>query len=155
MPDVTVKVTLGNFSVEVTGSSNYADKKLEELLGRYLGSAKPASGGAHQVPSTLSGRGDKKLTVAEFVKKVSPKKHTDLAMLLGYYVEKFESQTSFTTTELGKMSRDVKRPFGNISDTVAKLASGGLIMSAEDKEGQRAYALTASGEEFGESILEA
>lgn len=39
MADVTLKLTIGTFSVEVSGPSEYADKKLEELVGRYLTSS--------------------------------------------------------------------------------------------------------------------
>jgi hypothetical protein len=36
MADVTVKLAIGNFSVEVTGEQAYVDKKVEELVSRFL-----------------------------------------------------------------------------------------------------------------------
>ena len=35
MADVTIKVTLGNFAVEVSGPTEYVEKKIEEFLSRY------------------------------------------------------------------------------------------------------------------------
>ena len=42
MPQVTLKLSIGTFSVEVTGPEDYAEKKLQELVGRYLSSVKPS-----------------------------------------------------------------------------------------------------------------
>jgi len=75
-------------------------------------------------------------------------------MALAYYLERVEQMQSFTTGELNDKAREARYPFGNVSDVVYKLASRGLMMSAGDKEGARAYALTASGEQYVESMLE-
>ena len=154
MADVTLKLTLGNFSVEVTGPAEYAEKKLEELIGRYLSSAKPLPVDSRPTAIDLEKEG-KKLAANEFLRKVGHKNQPDRAMALAYYMEKVEKQQSFTTTGLGELGTSTKYPFGNISDVVSKLVSRGLMMSAGDKEGQRAYALTASGEEYVEAMLEA
>lgn len=153
MSDVTLKLTMGSFSVEVTGPEEYADKKLEELVSKYLGAVK-AAGPEARTPPTLLGQGGKKLAPAEFLRKLPHKNQPDRATALAYYLEKFDGQPSFTTGELGTLGQTAKSPFGNISDVVAKLVSRGLMMSAGDREGQRAYALTASGEEYVESLLE-
>jgi len=153
MSDVTVKIMLGGFSVEVAGPQEYVDKKLEELVDRFLSPGRKASGLEVKVPEG-SASGDKQLSPAEFVKRYSPSNQTDRALLLGYYLERMRATPSFTSGELSTLGRDIKRPFGNISDVVAQLASRGLMMSAGDKEGKRAYSLTASGEEYIESMLQ-
>lgn len=156
MPQVTLKLTVGGFSVEVVGPPKYAEAKLEELVGRYLSAAKPPAVDS-RAPSGAAGgeKGGKRLAAAEFLRKLPHKNQTDRAMALAYYREKIEAQSNFTTGELGQMGKETKYPFTNISDTVAKLASRGLMMSAGDKDGQRAFALTASGEEYVESMIEA
>jgi hypothetical protein len=156
MPQVTLRLTVGTFSVEVVGPPKYAEAKLEELVGRYLSSAKPAV--AESRPSsTISAleKSGKPLAPAEFLRKLPHKNQSDRAMALAYYREKVQAESNFTTGELGQMGKETKYPFTNVSDTVAKLASRGLMMSAGDKEGQRAFALTASGEEYIEAMLEA
>lgn len=154
MADVTLKLTLGNFSVEVTGPAEYAEKKLEELVNKYVGAGRQLPPEEKRLPVKTEKAG-KKLTATEFLKQVAHKTQYERAMVLGYYLEQMKAQESFLTTEVGQLGREAKRPFGNISDIVSKLVSRGLMMSAGDKEGQRAYTLTASGEEYVESMPEA
>jgi predicted transcriptional regulator len=155
MENVTIRLTIGNFSVEITGPPEYAEKKLEELVGRYLTTAKPAPISEVRQSSALVAASGKQMAPGEFLKKVPTTSQPDRAAALAYFLENARSMKSFTTTELNEIAREAKTPFGNVSDVVYRLVSRGLMMSAGDKEGQRAYALTASGEEYVESILEA
>jgi hypothetical protein len=156
MPDVTVKLVIGNFSVEVTGEADYVDKKVDELVTRFLSSWKsstsePAVTGSMALPEANA----KKTSAAEFLRQSTAKNQIDRALVLGYYLEKFGRVSGFTSTELATLGKETKNPFANASDAVAKLTGRGLMMSAGDKEGQRAYALTASGEAYVEALLEA
>ncbi len=153
MPDITIKLTIGAFSVEVSGPQEYAEKKLQELVAQYLSSTRASAAEPRTAPISLE-PGGKKLAPSEFLRKVSPKNQPDRALVLAYYLEKVDGQSSFTTGELADKAREAKSPFGNVSDVVGKLAARGLMMSAGEKEGQRAYALTASGEEYVESMVE-
>lgn len=153
MADVTVKLTIGSVSVEVTGSSKYVDKKFEELVTRFLSSRTTVST-EPRTPSATLDRGGKKTSAAEFLKKSSAKNQYDRALLLAYYLEK-SGNASFTSGELVRLGKETRQPFTNASDSVAKLSGRGLMMSAGDKEGARAYALTASGEAYVEAMLEA
>ena len=156
MPDVTLKLTLGSFAVEVSGPQEYADAKFEELVARYT-SGKGASGSESrpqsQASSSMEVQG-KKLSASELIKKSNARNQSDIAVVLGYFMEKNSGIASFTSTELGNLAKETKRPFANSSDLVAKLTARGLMMSAGEKEGQRAYAITASGEEYVESMLQ-
>ncbi len=153
MAEVTLKLSIGNFMAEVTGPQTYADKKLEELVGRYLTSSiKPISSDSTTLKSVEPT--GKRMSVAEFLKKkVNAKNQTDRAIALGYYIEKFESQPNFTTSEILQLGRTAKYQFTNVSDSVGRLVGRGFMMSAGEKESQRAYALTASGEEYIESMM--
>jgi hypothetical protein len=156
MGDVTVKLGIGSFSVEITGDAAYVDKKLDELVGRFLSSGKSTSV-EHQAVAPNAGveGGGKRTSAAEFLKKTTAKNQVDRALVLGYYFERSSGSSSFTSSDLAQLGKDTKQPFANPSDIVAKLTGRGLMMSAGDKEGQRAYALTASGEAFVESLLDA
>jgi hypothetical protein len=153
MADVTIKLMIGNFSVEVTGPSDYVDKKFEELAGRFLASWKSPTISEGRIAEPASEAG-KQISPAEFLKKRNTKNQSDRALMLAYYLEKVQHVENFTSTELQEMGKDVRDPFGNISDVVAKLTARGLMMSAGEKEGQRAYALTVSGETYIEESLE-
>ncbi|OLE74932.1 hypothetical protein AUG19_07250 [archaeon 13_1_20CM_2_54_9] len=154
MADVTVKLAIGNFSVEVSGDKEYVDKKVEELANRFLTSWRPSSAEPAQASRAPVEVGGKKTSPAEYLKKSTAKNQNDRALLLGYYLEKTQGVSNFTSSEIGQLGKDAKQPFANPSDAVAKLTARGLMMSAGDKEGQRAYALTASGETYVETLLE-
>jgi hypothetical protein len=153
MADVTLKLTIGTFSVEVSGPSDYADKKLEELVGRYLTSSGKTAMADSSMPGPAADKGGKQMSAAEFIKKANVKNQIDRGIALAYYLEHKRSQSNFTSSEIGDLGRETKYPFTNISDNVARLVARGLMMSAGEKDGQRAYALTASGEEYVDSML--
>lgn len=152
MPNVTIKLTIGSFSVEITAPRQYAESKLEELVGKYLTSS-TRSAAPESLPRAALEQKGKKLSPPEFLKKLKGANQTDRAIALGYYLEHMESQSNFSTTELRDLARAAKNPFTNVSDSVARLVARGLMMSAGEKDGQRAYALTASGEEYIESMI--
>jgi hypothetical protein len=155
MADVTVKLTVGNVSIEVSGDSEYVNPKFEELVSRFLSSLRPGISSESSVSVSASREpGAKKTSPAEFLKQSIAGNQVDRALLLGYYLEQTQGVKSFTSTELGQLGKEAKQPFANPSDIVAKLTARGLMMSAGDKEGQRAYALTASGETYAESMLQ-
>ncbi len=148
MATVTLKLTVGSVTVEVTGEQEFAEKKFQELVTQYLSPAKPRAVSEGKATPLPIESGGKKLAPGEFLKKVGAKNGPDRAMALGYYLEHVEQMPSFTTGDLNDKAREAKSPFGNVSDVVYKLASRGLMMSAGDREGARAYSLTASGEEY-------
>ena len=152
MSDVTVKLSVGSFTAEVTGPAEYVDQKIEDLANRFL---KPSAlamvaeqPSSHQAPEI-----NKRISPAEFLKKRPGASQPDRAVMLGYYIEKHQQTDRFTTSELQESGRAAKDPFGNISDVVAKLVARGLMMTDGDKDGQRAYSLTASGEAYVDEIL--
>jgi len=154
MENVTLKLTIGPFSAEVSGPPEYAEKKLEELVGRYLSNSIKAPGiESGSAPSSVLqvSEGKKKRSPSEVAKRAG--NQTDRALLLGYYMEKVSGQPSFTTNDIRTLGSEAKYSFTNISDSVAGLVRRGLMMSAGDKDGNRAYTLTATGEEYAESLL--
>ena len=102
-------------------------------------------------PLTADATG-KALSPAEFLRRISHTNQLDLALALGYYLEKMRSVQSFTTKELLELSKEVKYPFANISESVSRLVGRGLMMTAGDKDGARAYSLTATGEQMIDSM---
>jgi hypothetical protein len=154
MANVTLRLSIGSFSAEVSGPAKYAEKKLEDLIARYLSSSVKSaiSDSSSTASSSLQpSTGKKKRSPSEILKRAS--NQTDRALLLGYFVEKVESQPSFTTGQLAELGKQAKYSFTNISDSVARLVGRGLMMSAGEKESQRAYTLTATGEEYAESLI--
>lgn len=149
--NVTLKVQIGGFAVEVSGPPEYAEKKLDELFQKYG----PSRGVTQPMHASISTNAKGKLSSpSEFIKKLSPKNQSEKAIVLAYYLEKVRGIESFTTTDLTDVGREAKQPrFTNISDIVAKQVQQGLLMGAGDKESGRAYVLTTTGEEHVENLI--
>lgn len=156
MENVTLKVQVGSVAVEVTGSQEYAEKKLDELLQKYTGFKVSEQKITHSQTSNTDSvqKTTKALAPNEFIRKMAPKTQVDRGLALSYYLEYHSSLESFTTAELADICKKAKQPaFTNISDVVGQLVSRGLLMGAGDKDGKRAYSLTTSGEEQIEILL--
>ena len=85
MANVTLKLSIGTFSIEVSGPAKYAEKKLEDLIAKYLSSSiKP--GVSDSTSSTVSSlqlsAGKKKRSPSEILKRAG--NQADRALLLGY-----------------------------------------------------------------------
>jgi len=149
---IVLKVQLGHFSVEVTGSVEYAERKLDELIQKYGPSHAMDLHTQTEIPAT--GKGGKPLSSSEFIKKVSPKNQAEKALALAHYLEKVKNMESFTTADLTEIGREAKQSkFTNISDTVARLVQQGQLMGAGEREGKRVFVLTTTGEEYVENLL--
>lgn len=152
MEKVTLKVQYGNFSIEVTGPEEYAEKKLADLLKKYGNMSSLPEGGSNAGPSKPS----KLLSPSEFIKQISPKAQSDRALILGYYLEKYQNKENFSNAELAEINKNAKQPtFTNLSDTVANLVQQGLMMGAGQNESKRLYALTTTGEDTVEAFIKA
>jgi len=152
MPDekVTLKIQLGNFAAEVSGTADYAESTLEKLLEKY-GPSRSAGQGFTGTPA-IAATG-KPLSPSEFIKKIAPKNQSEKALVLSHYLEKYKGMESFTTADLTEIAREAKQPrFTNISDTVAKLVQQGSLMGAGEKENKRVFVLTTTGEEFVDNL---
>jgi len=112
MANVTLKLSIGTFSIEVSGPAKYAEKKLEDLIAKYLSSS-IKSGVSDSTSSTISSlqlsAGKKKRSPSEILKRAG--NQADRALLLGYYLEKMDAQPSFTTTELKVKRHLVCKPW--------------------------------------------
>lgn len=147
---IVLKVQIGNFSVEVTGSVEYAEKKLDDLIQKY----DPSHRKDFHTQITTNAGGGKPLSPSEFIKKVSPKNQSERALVLAHYLEKVKNMESFNTADLTEIGRVAKQPkFTNISDTVAKLVQQGQLMGAGERESKRVFVLTTTGEEYVENLL--
>ncbi len=104
-------------------------------------------------PGALTAGSEKRQSVREFLNQKAPKTAADKAIVIAYYLEKFEINTSFTTDELMAAFLQAKEaPPGNPSDLLYQNAKRGLVMEASQKKGrQKAYVLTNSGEKFVEA----
>ncbi len=101
-------------------------------------------------PSSLASLPGKKVSVGEFIRQLGFKKHTDLVLAFGYYLEKHGGLTAFTPADINTCYYDSKLESSNTSQMIIQNIRRSFLMQAKRDEGRKAYTLTRSGEEFVE-----
>lgn len=157
-PNVTMRVRIGESEIEVTGPSDFVEKKIAEFLEKQKQAPVFPSAGATKgvVSSTIetSQTLSKGISVAQFFKKISPKTDLDRVLAAGYYLEKFKNQDNFTASEISGAVRGAKiPPPRNTNDSINKNIKKGYMMPSGDKEGKMAFILTSDGEEMIGDLL--
>lgn len=97
----------------------------------------------------------KKLSIKEFLLAKKPADDVQRTLVIGYYLEHFESIDCFNIKDLAEGFRSAKEPPpANINDKVNLNIRKGLIMDAREKKDKtKAWVLTNSGEKFVEEEL--
>jgi hypothetical protein len=89
----------------------------------------------------------KKISVGEFIRQIGFKKHTDLVLSFGYYLEKHAGFASFTPADINTCYYDSKMESSNTSQMIIQNIRRGFIMEAKKDKGRKSYTLTRTGEE--------
>jgi hypothetical protein len=158
--NVTMRVRVGESEIEVTGPSDFVEKKIAEFLEKQkeapvLPSAGYAKGTVRTTTEAAQKIG-KEMSVAQFFKKISSKTDIDRVLAAGYFLEKFKNQDSFTASEISETVRGAKiPPPSNTNDSINKNIKKGYMMPSGDKEGKRAFVLTSDGEDTIAELLKA
>jgi len=154
-PTVTMRVRLGDTEMEVTGPSDFVQEKIDAFL-KQQPASQAAAGSRGTAPAAqpdVAGA-RKKLSLAQFFRKLALRSDVDRALAAGYYLESSEEKETFTAAEVRDAIRAAKIvPPRNPSDSIAQNIRKGLMMSAGDKEGKMAFVLTTDGEEVIDALL--
>jgi len=92
----------------------------------------------------------KKTSIGEFIRQLEVKKHMDLVVVFGYYLEKTAGLASFTVADINNCYYEAKLESSNTSQMVIQNIKKGFLMAAKvkgDKQRQ-AFMLTRTGEEY-------
>ena len=148
---VTIRVRIGDKELEVTGPEAFVEKRISEFIEKQKDipvRTPEFAGPRREQPPTGSSSGSKKMSAAQFFRKVAPRTDVDRALVAGYFIEAFNGEENFTAAEVRETIRKAKiSPPRNPSDAVAKNIKKGFLMAAGDKEGKKAYVLTTDGED--------
>jgi hypothetical protein len=98
---------------------------------------------------------DKSMSPGEFMRRVGFKKHVDMVLAFGYFLEKFNGAPSFTAADINGCYYDAKMESSNSSQMVIVNIKRGYMMEAKDdsSEGKKRYRLTRSGEQYIDEAL--
>ncbi len=95
----------------------------------------------------------KDVSLREFIQRLSLKKHTDIVLAFGYFLEKYRGNETFTSTDINSCYYESKLESSNSSQMIVNNIKTGRMMEAKAKGKERkgrgrSYTLTSSGEAY-------
>lgn len=151
MSDITyrLKCKKGDYEVEVQGDKEWVEAKFKELTTTEIVSPPTATQAS---PATMKVSGLPE-SLAEFLKsKGSPKQHSVLVVIFGYWLFHKENQEFFNLKDIAKCYSDARIPESSNASQYMNDAQGkGLFKRLEEKkDNQTAWTITPSGDDFVE-----
>jgi hypothetical protein len=156
-----VRVVRGDQQFEAEG-----DKKFVlEMLARFDRPTTPFSSAPAPAPrpakvrtgSAPTAAAGKAMSAGEFIRQLHFKKHTDLVLAFGYYLEKHSDLKSFAVGDINNCYYEAKLESSNTSQMIIQNIKRGCMMEAKaakgEKGGYKMFTLTRSGEEYLEAAL--
>jgi len=133
------------------------DKKFVLDMLRRFESGKPGLGENVVTPPSGKGKGKgvqsapkgKPVSVGEFIRQINVKKHTDIVLAFGFYLETYSGVKDFAPADINSCYYDAKVESSNTSQMVIQNIKRGFMMAAKKAEkGEKRYLLTQSGVDF-------
>jgi predicted transcriptional regulator len=158
-----IKIIKEQNELELEGSVDFIERMLKKYEKNVFSYNIPASG----IPSsenfgtptiTQSKPAGKSLSVAEFIRTLGLKKHTDIVLAFAYYVEEYNGVKAFTPADINNCYYESKMDSSNTSQMLIQLTRRGHIMLAKqsgENKGKKAYTITNTGIDFIKEILQA
>lgn len=143
--NVTVRVRVGDSEVQITGPSDYVDKKVAEFLERASNTfvKTQVKNPAFPPPDPTT----KLISAAQFFRLCNPQSDNDRTLVAAYFLEKYKSFASFTAGEIRETIREAKvPPPSNTNDAVNQNIRKGFLMATENKGNKMAFVVTSDGE---------
>jgi hypothetical protein len=151
-----VRIARAGQEFEVEGDRKFVLEMLERFE---PGAASPPSPRAPSRGSAAKGPASKDLSAREFIQRLGLKKHTDIGLAFGYYIEKYLGKDGFTPADINSCYYEAKMEPSNTSQVIILNTKSGRMMPAKKAKGaksmRKTYILTTTGEEFISKKLEA
>lgn len=115
----------------------------------------PSRPGKAEKQIRLEGPAGRGLSAGEFVRQLGFKKHTDLVLAFGYYLEHQLGAKDFTPADVNNLYYEAKIENSNTSQMCISNIRRGFMMESKGarKGGKKRYTLTQSGEEHVKARL--
>lgn len=153
-----IKIIRGDLQFEAEGDKSFVLKMLDRFEGEHAKDSikpdKPLKG--KKSPGTRDSRLPKPTSIGEFIRQIGVKRHTDIVLAFGYYLEKYSGRKEFTPADINTCYYDSKMESSNTSQMIIRNIKQSRLMEAKKKAGEkkkRSYLLTRTGEEYIESRL--
>jgi hypothetical protein len=97
----------------------------------------------------------KTMSIREFIQQLELKKHTDITLAFGYYLERYAGASQFTPADINNCYYEAKMESSNTSQMIVRNIKRGYMMPSKKKgeTGKSYYTITNTGEKFVESKL--
>lgn len=148
-----IRIVRADQQFEAEGDKAFVIEMLERFEGGAIRRAsKPSKksekiGESDEMAVTHHG---KSLAVGEFIRQLGFKKHTDIVLAFGYYLEVNSGLSDFTPADINTCYYDSKMEASNTSQMIIRNINQGRIMEAKKGKDQKkkSYVLTRTGEDF-------
>lgn len=151
------KLVRAGSEFEAEGDRQFVMEMITKFLGPDTGASEeveaPRVGANRRDLAQGSGHASgKSMSIREFIRAYDVKKHTDLVVAFGYFIEKHMGQDSFTPADINGLYYEAKLENSNTSHMLIQNIKRGYVMEAKNFEGNRKrFVLTTSGEQFIET----
>ena len=104
-------------------------------------------------PLPPQSKSTKPISVSEFIRSLEVKKHTDIVLAFGYYLEKYSGLTGFTPADINNCYYESKMESSNTSQMIIHNIRSSRMMESKGETGKKkkTYRLTRTGEGYIES----
>lgn len=150
-----IKIIRGDLQFEAEGDKKFVLEMLERFEGKgpksgnILGKGLLKEKGKSRAALTF-----KTISVGEFIRQIVVKKHTDIVLAFGYYLEKYSGLSGFTPADINTCYYDSKMESSNTSQMIIQNIKRGRIMEAKKLvKKKKSYVLTHTGEKFIVSLM--
>ena len=147
-----IRFKQGDTEFEIEGDRNYVTRTYQEIRD-ILGltqSAKPVLAGETKTERSVSVRpvGGKSSSPREFIDRYGLKRHVDIVLAFGYFLEKTRNLKTFTGADINTCYYEAKVEPSNTSQMIINNIKKGFIMQSGKSGSKKGYTLTRTGEEL-------
>ncbi len=129
----------------------YRVAAFQEILGHLLGKAALKPLKPEQSPHAREGRVE---SIGEVLTKTTSDAHTDVTLVMAYYILKYRNIDSFTMSDIEALYKEARHPKTNVSlAIIGNVKKGFMIDTGEKLDGLKLFAVSRLGENHVEQVL--
>lgn len=149
-----IRIVRGDLQFEAEGDRTFVLdmlKRFDPSSTTAASDVRPGSGS----PSRRRGAAAKGYSPSEFIRQLGLKKHSDIVLAFGYYLEREADKKEFSPADINNLYYEAKMENSNTSQACINNTRRGFMMEARGskKGGKKKYTVTRSGEDFVEKKL--
>jgi len=153
-----IKIVRADYQFEIEGDKAFVLAMLEHFEGDVISKSNKVSKKSEKIVESAevtATKHTKTLSVSEFIRQLGFKKHTDIVLAFGYFLEKHSGISDFTPADINTCYYDSKMEASNTSQMIIRNINHGRMMEAKKEKDQKkkSYVLTRTGEDFINGII--